>query len=78
MKPEGHKYPKKMKADWNLLGQGKSTETVKKNMKGKWTIRWENTEYELDEYEDLSHDVWNITSKDKGDDIVEYKDFFEE
>lgn len=89
-KPEGHKYPHKMKKDWNLLGQGKSTETLKKNMKGKWTIKWNE---ELNEFEEIEGefgdgtntgygDDWNISSKSKGDldylkeRRMKYKDYF--
>jgi len=79
-KPEGHKYPNKEKGDWKLMGQGKSTETLKKNMKGKWTIKWNE---ELQEYEEIEKgDDFNISSKSKGDlDYLKerhmnYRDFY--
>ena len=80
MKPEGHKYPHKMKADWNLLGQGKSTETLRRNMSGNWTIKWNES---LQEYEEIENgDDINISSKSKGDldylkeRHMKYKSFF--
>lgn len=79
-KPEGHKYPHKEKADWNLLGQGKSSETIKRNMKGKWMIKWNE---QLQEYEEVEGDEFNfnVTSTTKGlDQLSErhmtYKDFY--
>lgn len=79
-KPEGHKYPNKEKGDWQLIGQGKSTETLKKNMKGRWTIKWNE---ELQEYEEIEKgDDFNISSKSKGDlDYLKerhmnYRDFY--
>ncbi len=83
---ENHKYPNKLKANWNLLGQGKSTETIKSGMKGVWTIKWGSNDGKsygkLKEYEDISSDTWNLSSKNKGDaylnENVEYKEFFKE
>jgi len=81
-KPEGHKYPRKFKGDWKPVGDGKSSETLKKNMKGKWTIRWNE---ELKEYEEIeSGDDWNVSSNSKGDfdyltkkSAAKYKDYFD-
>jgi GH24 family phage-related lysozyme (muramidase) len=40
------------KSDWKLLGHGKSTETIRKNMSGQWRIKWgENIQYK-DFYEE--------------------------
>jgi hypothetical protein len=83
---EGHKYPNKLKANWNLLGQGKSTETIKKSMLGKWTIKWginDGKSYtKLKEYEDISNDDWNLSAKNKGEvylnESMDYKEFFKE
>ena len=57
---EGTPYPHKEKADWKVVGDGKSIETLKKNMASgrKWTIKWKN----LDEYEgDNENEKFNFT-----------------
>jgi hypothetical protein len=70
-KPEGHKFPQKLKADWKLVGNGKPTETVKSNMKGKWTSRWfvkNKKSQAIKEYEEIERgDQFNISSASKGD-----------
>ena len=69
-KPKGHKFDKKLHADWNLLGQGTPTETLKKNMVvgDRWTVKW-NEELQINEYEEIEADgdKWNISSNEKGD-----------
>jgi hypothetical protein len=58
----------KQKANWKVLGNGKSDETVRSNMKGKWTIKFSNTEKPLAEYEEIeTNDSLNVSSKSKGD-----------
>ena len=75
-KLEGHKFPQKLKADWNLVGNGKPTETIRSNMKGRWTVRWGNQDGKtfgklgrtLKEYEEIEQgDEFDISSKSKGD-----------
>lgn len=56
---------KKLQSDWIQLGKGKSTESIKKNMKGRWTIKWGNS---IKEYEEIEKgDNFNVSSKSKGD-----------
>ena len=81
-KQEGHKFPQKLKGDWKQVGNGKPTESIKKNMKGRWTIKWGNEngktfgklnskinfQDSLKEYEEIEQgDEFNISSKSKGD-----------
>lgn len=55
----------KIQSDWIKLGSGKSTESIKKNMKGRWTIKWGKS---INEYEEIEKgDLFNISSKSKGD-----------
>lgn len=80
---EGKAYKKSFRGDWKLVGNGKSSETLKVNMvpNHKWTVKWEN----LDEYEgDVEDDEFNfnLTSATKGEkDVVserhmKYKNFY--
>lgn len=65
MKSNIENHSKKLQSDWIQLGQGKSTESIKKNMKGRWTIKWGNS---IKEYEEIEKgDNFNVSSKSKGD-----------
>jgi hypothetical protein len=71
-KIEGHKFPHKLKGDWKQCGNGKSTESVRSNMKGRWTIKWENQEGvtldNINEFEEIEQgDEFNVSIKSKGD-----------
>ena len=38
---------KNTKGDWIKLGNGTSTESLKKDMKGVWTIKWDKTKTDV-------------------------------
>ena len=76
-KPEGHKYPRKFKGDWDLIGQGHPMKSVIGHpaMKGRrWTIDYNydsgKTFSKLKEYEgDIENDEFNfnLTADTKGE-----------
>ena len=91
-KPEGHKYPRKEKGDWAVVGTGKPAKSIvgEPEMHGrKWTINVDDNDHKdfgkLKEYEEIeSGDSFNVSSKSKGDldyilpqDGAEYKDYFD-
>lgn len=52
----------KLKSDWKLLGQGKSTETIRDKMTGRWRIKWDEAN-EM-KYKDFYQEELNEGLKD--------------